>query len=288
MGYGGGGGGLGGLVGAALGVATGGFGLELGAIAGGALGGGVGSAVTGGNPLQGAVLGGLGGYGWETLGAAGAAGAADFAPAAGAMSIPGTFGPMSTTAALAEAPLASFAPTMGAGLGVGAGAAAAADPWYKSLLSKLGTGLGNMSPSQMMTLGAGAYSLYGASQLPGMMNKLAMQSDPFGPYRAGYAQQLQALQADPSSITKMPGYTAGLEAVQRSMAAQGYTGSGNMMAALSKYGQDFYQQQFSNLSSLAGAGVNPAAGAQIAGQGMIGGMQSTMGGLALLGAGLKG
>lgn len=47
---------------------------------------------------------------------------------------------------------------------------------------------------------------------------------------------------DPSDVTKLPGYQAGLEAVRRSMASQGYQGSGNMMAALSKYGGDFYNQ----------------------------------------------
>ena len=39
--------------------------------------------------------------------------------------------------------------------------------------------------------------------------------------RRGYAKQLQALEADPSSITSTPGYQAGLDAIQRSMAAQG-------------------------------------------------------------------
>jgi hypothetical protein len=57
----------------------------------------------------------------------------------------------------------------------------------------------------------------------------------------------------------MPGYQAGLEAVQRSMASQGFTGSGNMMAALSKYGGDFYQQQLNNLTQQAGG--MPAANA---------------------------
>lgn len=46
----------------------------------------------------------------------------------------------------------------------------------------------------------------------------------------------------PGDITSVPGYQAGLEAVQRSLAAQGYQGSGNMMAALHKYGGDAYNQ----------------------------------------------
>ena len=46
---------------------------------------------------------------------------------------------------------------------------------------------------------------------------------------------------------------AGMQAVMRSMASQGYQGSGNMMQALSKYGADAYsgnlQQQQTGLSN---------------------------------------
>lgn len=79
--------------------------------------------------------------------------------------------------------------------------------------------------------------------------------------RRGYAKQLQALEADPSSITSTPGYQAGLDAIQRSMAAQGYMGSGNMMAEMAKYGQGIYDQRFRELSSLASGGGEYAAAA---------------------------
>lgn len=52
----------------------------------------------------------------------------------------------------------------------------------------------------------------------------------------------EATLPDPTDVTKLPGFQTGLEAVQRSMAAQGYQGSGNMMAALARYGGDFYNQ----------------------------------------------
>lgn len=45
---------------------------------------------------------------------------------------------------------------------------------------------------------------------------------------------------DPSQVTSLPGYQTGLDAVQRSLAAQGYQGSGNMIAALHNYGGAFY------------------------------------------------
>ena len=82
--------------------------------------------------------------------------------------------------------------------------------------------------------------------------------------RRGYAKQLQALEADPSSITSTPGYQAGLDAIQRSMAAQGYMGSGNMMVEMAKYGQGIYDQRFRELSSLASGGGEYAAAATAA------------------------
>jgi hypothetical protein len=70
--------------------------------------------------------------------------------------------------------------------------------------------------------------------------------------------QLDALLKDPNSITKMPGYEAGLQAVQRTGAGQGYLGSGNMMIALDKYGGDFYNNTVRQLQGIAqaNAGVN--------------------------------
>lgn len=72
------------------------------------------------------------------------------------------------------------------------------------------------------------------------------------PLEAMYFEQLQRLQTNPSSITTLPGYRAGMEGVQRSLAAQGFQGSGNMMAALSEYGGDFYLKQMEQLGKLYG------------------------------------
>lgn len=65
---------------------------------------------------------------------------------------------------------------------------------------------------------------------------------------------------------------AGLQAVQRSMAAQGYQGSGNMMAAISKYGADAYsanlqQQQTSLANTMSSLGLLTAGVGNLAGWG---------------------
>lgn len=136
------------------------------------------------------------------------------------------------------------------------------------------------SPGNVATMGQGTLGLLGAAGLMQAGQRAQQQADPFGPYRKQYADQLAALQADPSSVTKLPGYQAGIEAIKRSMAAQGFTGSGNMLGALAKYGGDFYNQAVNMYSGLAGAQFNPASGAQL-------GLQGTSMGLSLAGQSLN-
>ena len=76
----------------------------------------------------------------------------------------------------------------------------------------------------------------------------------------GYANQINNLVADPSSIYQTPQYQAafgqGQSAVNATLAAQGLNASGNQLAALQSYGQSFgqnaYNTQLSQLSSLYG------------------------------------
>lgn len=142
------------------------------------------------------------------------------------------------------------------GLGTGTSAANASPSMFLSegagsagFLGNLGdsvmSSLGNMSLGQWGQTGVGLYGLYNA-----MQQQRAAQAEENR--RKQYQQRIDALMANPNQITSMPGYQAGLEAVQRSMAAQGFTGSGNMMAGLAKYGGDFYQQQLNNLTAQAG------------------------------------
>jgi hypothetical protein len=136
-----------------------------------------------------------------------------------------------------------------------------------------------------LTMGSGLYGIYEGQQQQQLAKQLQASADPFASQRGQYQQQLAVLNANPSSMTSLPGYQAGLEAVQRSGAAQGYTGSGNMMAGLAKYGQDFFNQQQQTLGGFAGAGINPASGAQLNLQATQGGMGLTGQGLASLGYG---
>lgn len=248
------GGGPGGLIGAALGIATGGFGMGLGALAGGALGGAAGAGLTGGNVFQGA-LGGVGiGAGVDIVG-----------PMLG-----GNFAGLGGQAA---------APIIEAGFPT-------AGPTTLPILGNPG-GLSGIGSS--LNLATGAYGLFQAQQLQQLAAQRAAMLDPYAAYRSGAAAQLQSLQANPSSITNTPGYQTGLEATQRTMAAQGYQGSGNMAAAVAKYGGDFYQQQLNNLAMLSGASnaYAPGQGADIALTGMVGATAETTNALQLLAKGLR-
>lgn len=86
---------------------------------------------------------------------------------------------------------------------------------------------------------------------PSAQARLDFQTKVGGPAR----DQLARLSSDPSYISQLPGYQAGLQAVQRSMAANGYLGSGNMMLALQGYGGKAYQDEFARLSALATGGM---------------------------------
>lgn len=75
---------------------------------------------------------------------------------------------------------------------------------------------------------------------------------------SGYQNQLQGLLNNPSSIQNDPSYqfrlNQGNQAINRSAAARGMLGSGNVLAELAKYGQGMaseeYGNQFNRLSDL--------------------------------------
>ena len=113
--------------------------------------------------------------------------------------------------------------------------------------------LGSMGYGNLFQAGAGLYGLGLAGQMRGMAQ------DPNAPYRPGYAAELSALAANPNQIQMLPGYRAGLQAVQRAQAAQGFQGSGNMMAALAKYGAGAYNDRLAQLERLSGITAGPGA-----------------------------
>lgn len=115
--------------------------------------------------------------------------------------------------------------------------------------------------SSLASIGSGIYGLGTAANNRTAVNNLISQSNPMGPYGADYAAQLAALEKDPSLAMKAPGYMAGINAIERSGAAAGYTGSGNMNQGLAAYGGQQYAQQIQQLSGLAGQSAGQAANA---------------------------
>lgn len=106
---------------------------------------------------------------------------------------------------------------------------------------------------------------------------LMAAADPFTAIRSRYEGMLNQLQSNPQFETsKLPGYQAGLEAVQRSMGAQGYGSSGNLAAGLLKYGGDAYAQAFDRYAGLATVNPGNAVAAANVGQQQIQTRQSGM------------
>lgn len=125
-------------------------------------------------------------------------------------------------------------------------------------------------------IGGAAVSLVGGALLGGGGGPSSQQQqvyDPYAPYRGAAAQKLNALMADPSTLTSLPEYQAQMQAASRAMAAQGYTGSGNALVAAANAGGQAYQQAFNNLAMLSGAGQSPAYGASAAEQGNLANQQ---------------
>ena len=119
-----------------------------------------------------------------------------------------------------------------------------------------------LSIPQIGQLASSAYGAFQGSQL----KSSAAGSDPFAPYRAGYAQQLSTLMKDPSSITSQPGYQAaekaGEQALTRNLSSQGLTGSGTAAEAIptfaAKFEDKYYQEMIQTLAGLGGANINNA------------------------------
>ena len=127
------------------------------------------------------------------------------------------------------------------------------------------TGMTVAAIAGIASAGIAAYSAYNTSQTEGQLTGMAQTT---AGEQQGYAHQLSALIADPSSVTSLPGYSfqlnQGSDAVAREMAASGFAGSGNEAIALTQYGQGYaqsaYQQQAQLLASLSGltAASSPA------------------------------
>lgn len=106
----------------------------------------------------------------------------------------------------------------------------------------------------LASAGTAAYSAYNQSGIQGHQQQ--MGDTVFGEQQ-NYAQQLQALIANPSSVTSLPGYAfnldQGSQTVARQMASSGFSGSGNEAAALTQYGQGYAMNTFNQYAGLLGS-----------------------------------
>lgn len=179
--------------------------------------------------------------------------------------------------------------------GVGTGISSGSGDFLTSGLS----GSSGVDWGSLGQLGSSLYNLYQGQQLKNSSNNL----DPFGSYRAGFANQLVSLMNNPGSVTSLPGYKASQEAAQvgltSQLASQGLTGSGTAAKAIATEGAQFenqyYQQQLQNLMQLSGANFNGSAAAlqaQVAGtnaqSGAVNGLVKAIPGLISTGVSLFG
>ena len=304
-------------IGPIAGAIVGGYfsGSPWGAAAGGALGGYL--TAPEGDRTKNTLLGGAGGYLGGTLGGyfGGAAGGSEALVSGGATGAAGDAGAGGILGAGGSAASAGAGADFGAGAAAGSGASNAyanltaeqasnlsaasagggggggggVGSYLQGLMGGMGGGGGGggLSNTQLgLGLGSTAYSIYGAQQLQKAGKDAAAQADPFGPYRAQYAQQLGALEANPTSIESDPSYAASVQAVRRAMAKGGYTMSGNELTALQQnFGQQF-QQREQSLAGLAGANIGPNPGlalqGQVAGTQLMGNSFANLGYMAML------
>lgn len=173
----------------------------------------------------------------------------------------GSFGQGAKMGAIGGA-VSGFAGLAGVGAGAGSGGATG------GLLGGTSGGLGSAAST--------AIGIYQAQQMQSMAKQAFKGSDPFGPYRSQYADQLSALSANPALLKNMPSYQWGMDqgtqAVSRRMAASGYAGSGNEAIELMKFGQGYAGQMLTGeqarLATLAGANIAPNYGPGLQGYAM--------------------
>jgi hypothetical protein len=118
--------------------------------------------------------------------------------------------------------------------------------------------------------GSGGGSSGGGSTGSGGSTTVSPTYDPYGPYRAGAADQLNQLLTNPALAMSAPGYqqqlTQGTQSLNRGMAASGQLASGQEQASLQSLGQNtfgsYYNSMLANLMQLSGASQSPAAAGQ--------------------------
>jgi hypothetical protein len=177
-------------------------------------------------------------------------------------------------------------------IGGGFLAAGAAEATAMSILGGAAAGAG-LGSTVGRALGAGssggATSGYGGSQ------NLAVY-DPYSPYRAGAAADLQNLMKNPATAMSSPGYQQQLQQGTRAQEAAAASGgklqSGAESAALTGLGQStfssYYNTMLGQLSGLSGATQSPASAAQASQAGAVSGAGQSVDNISSLLKGVSG
>lgn len=147
------------------------------------------------------------------------------------------------------------------GMGTFAPAAAATDwfdftKWRKSLVN----------PATLFGIGSGLYNIGQAGKLADLAQQQALRATPWDTSggRSLADMQLQALLRDPGQAAQNdPSYQLRLQAAQRGASMQG-SGSGAMAVQAANASTSWLNDRIAQLSGLAGAGINPAYGGQLA------------------------
>lgn len=216
-------------------------------------------------PVSAGAVGPVGSAGWSSLGATAVGGGA---AAGGAGLAAGGGSGLGGSAAVAGNGLTASPGVWGAGTGAAgsAGALGSAGAAAAGSTGLFGTGITAGQVASGLGVAGQLYSgIKGFGDAKDLTNA-GKAADPFAPYRAGYAEMLQRLMQDPSSVTTLPGYQFGLDESNRvltqNLASQGLTGSGTAAKAITHnatdYAGKFYQQQLQTLAGLGGANINNA------------------------------
>lgn len=87
-------------------------------------------------------------------------------------------------------------------------------------------------------------------------------------YQQAASDKILQLMNDPSKVTSMGGFNTGIQAIERSAAGRGLLNSGNIMTALSDYGNSYYGDQMRLLQALAAGTPAPTVGANMINSGL--------------------
>lgn len=203
------------------------------------------------------------------------AGAAEAMSGGGSSGIAGGAGPVGAT------PPPATGVMSGNATGMGAASSSVAPP---------AAGGGNLLQNIGQTLNAGStaknIATYGPVVWAGMeysnakdateayqqqLQKAIDSSDPFGPERAKYQQQLDELMRDPSSFLNSPQVQFASDAAARKMASMGYNQSPAQAQAIADASIGQYYEQAKMLAGLTGSNIAPNTGAAVsAANGLIG------------------